>query len=377
MNVLILTPDRVGSTLLQRLITVYMNMHEFDQPVINLHELTNGLIRYYNSRFNTEVLGKPNQGKWGYFQTLEQIVEMLASVPHYKTTRLAHYHVLARGDSRGDQTRFYQYLNDNFFVISAQRRNLLEHALSWVIYTHSKQLNVYSTEEKIRTFANIYQNQIRVDQESLIKYLNAYKRYLDWVNDNFSVASYFSYERDLPEIEQYILGLPIFSNQPRLSWQDHFGIDFSDWNQCHYLNSDISGLGQRLEQQPRLQLGWEKDAKLLPTVATAIASNLTLGDQQFLTQHSDNYRRVHQAIDSLVADKVLVTPIPIKLQTFLEKRLLIQNFSDCVRWYNDWHANSGLGEPYTDEILSAAITREIKQWHRLDAAKSAQPRIQQ
>ena len=55
MNVLILTPDRVGSTLLQRLITVYMNMHNFDQPVINLHELTNGLIKYYNSRFNQEL----------------------------------------------------------------------------------------------------------------------------------------------------------------------------------------------------------------------------------------------------------------------------------------------------------------------------------
>jgi len=70
MNVLILTPDRVGSTLLQRLITVYMNMHEFDQPVINLHELTNGLIKYYSKDFGQEVLGKPNGRAWGYFQTL-------------------------------------------------------------------------------------------------------------------------------------------------------------------------------------------------------------------------------------------------------------------------------------------------------------------
>ena len=42
MNVLILTPDRVGSTLLQRLITVYANLNENQQPLtINLHELTN------------------------------------------------------------------------------------------------------------------------------------------------------------------------------------------------------------------------------------------------------------------------------------------------------------------------------------------------
>jgi len=45
MNVLILTPDCVGSTLLQRLITIYATINENYNPLtINLHELTNGLI---------------------------------------------------------------------------------------------------------------------------------------------------------------------------------------------------------------------------------------------------------------------------------------------------------------------------------------------
>lgn len=66
MNVLVLTPDAVGSTLLQRLITVYMQFHEYDKPVINLHELTNGIINYYNQDFNRELLGKPpDREKWG------------------------------------------------------------------------------------------------------------------------------------------------------------------------------------------------------------------------------------------------------------------------------------------------------------------------
>lgn len=376
MNVLILTPDRVGSTLLQRLITVYMNMHQFDQPVINLHELTNGLIRYYSPRFNTEVLGKPNAGKWGYFQTLEQIVETLASVPHYKTSRLAHYHIVARGDSRGDQVSFYQYLNDNFFVIAAQRKNLLEHALSWIIYTHSKKLNVYSHAEKIHTFSNIYRTKIRADQQSLIKYLEAYRQYLAWVSDNFAVASYFNYEKDLPNIEQYILSLPIFGGQPLLSWGDHFGIDFQDWNRCHYLTSDISGLGKQLGHEPRLKIGWERDAELKTSAVQAIVDNLSSEDQSFLQQHNSDYQRVHDAIQSLVDHKVLVTPVPIKLQTFLEKRLLIENFGDCVKWFNDWQAAWGLGEPYTDEALSVAMSREIKQWHRLSAEQTVVPRIQ-
>ena len=68
MNVLILTPDRVGSTLLQRLITIYMQFHEYDRPVINLHELTNGLIKYYSPTFNDEVLGKGTGDEWGYIK---------------------------------------------------------------------------------------------------------------------------------------------------------------------------------------------------------------------------------------------------------------------------------------------------------------------
>ena len=94
MNVLILTPDRVGSTLLQRLITIYMQFHEFDQPVINLHELTNGITKYYNPVFNAEVLGKSiEKGQYGYFQTLQEVTTLLDSVDHYKTSRLALYHI--------------------------------------------------------------------------------------------------------------------------------------------------------------------------------------------------------------------------------------------------------------------------------------------
>ena len=57
MNVLILTPDRVGSTLLQRLITVYANLNENQQPLtINLHELTNGLVSYHNDITQQKLL---------------------------------------------------------------------------------------------------------------------------------------------------------------------------------------------------------------------------------------------------------------------------------------------------------------------------------
>ena len=111
MNVLILTPDRVGSTLLQRLLTVYMLRRQFDKPVINLHELTNGLEKYYNTTLNQEVLGKPKGTEWGYFQSLAEIEDLLNSVDHYKTSRLAHYHLVNRRDTLSEQLKFYDYLN--------------------------------------------------------------------------------------------------------------------------------------------------------------------------------------------------------------------------------------------------------------------------
>ena len=157
MNVLVLTPDRVGSTLLQKVITLTMQMYDYDKPVINLHELTNGLSKYYSPDFNKEIVGKPDQTTWGYYQTLEEIVNLLKSVDHYKTSRLAHYHLRNRKDSLQDQLPFYKYLNENFFIISCRRENVFEHALSWGINKITQNINVYSAEEKISTFFDIYQ----------------------------------------------------------------------------------------------------------------------------------------------------------------------------------------------------------------------------
>ena len=371
MNVLILTPDRVGSTLLQRLITVYMQSHTYNRPVINLHELTNGLMKYYSPLFNQEVLGKPTDRPWGYYQTLDEITEHLHSTDHYKTTRLAHYHIMNRQDSIADQVPFYQYLNDNFFIISAQRKNLLEHALSWGIQGHSKKLNVYTHQEKIDTFAGIYQNKITVDVNVMINYLNKYVNYLQWVNNHFTVNSYFEYETHLPKIEEYILGLDIFGGQPTKSWNDTFGIEFQDWNRCHYLASDISGISAQLPAPGNLQITFDSTDQLdsidLAPVITKneILNSLSTGDKQFLQQHTSNYINSYKAIDELVQHKILVTGVPIKLQTMMEKRKLIKNFDQCVEAYNQWVKENRVGDHYTDADIKKITVNEINSWHTM------------
>lgn len=369
MNVLILTPDRVGSTLLQRLITVYMQMHKYDQQVINLHELTNGLIKYYSPLFNKEVLGKPYDTPWGYHQSLSEITELLHSTDHYKTTRLAHYHILNRRDSLADQVPFYQYLNDNFFIISAQRKNLLEHALSWGIHSHTKTLNVYSHQEKIDKFAGIYQNQLTIDPKVLTRYLDKYVKYQTWVEDHFTVSSYFEYETHLPKLEEYILGLDIFNGQQRKSWKDTFEIEFSNWNRCHYLASDMSGMSAQLSPPTQARISYsaadELDSVELQPVLSKqnILQSLSVADRQFLEEHSKKYINSYKAIEELVDHKILVTGIPIKLQTMLEKRRLVRNFDQCVEVYNEWVERNGIGEPYANEDINRIALEEISKWH--------------
>jgi hypothetical protein len=359
-----------------------MQFHEFDQPVINLHELTNGLMRYYSPVFNREVLGKDANDLWGYHQTLPEIRDLLHSVDHYKTSRLAQYHIKNRQDSIGDQLPFYQYLNDNFFVISAQRENLLEHALSWCIYVVSRNLNVYSAADKFHHFARVYQDRITVDRTNLLRYLDTYVEYLDWVNRHFHVNSYFVYDQHMGNLEKYILDLPIFDAQKKkLTWQDSFDIEFADWNRCHYLCSDMSGISTQIDPE-QLKIGYNdrrglENLELAPvpqlTVSDVIKS-LGPADQRFLHANGVKYKRSSQHLQELVDNKILVTGVPIKLQTMMEKRLLVRNFRETVEWYNEWVERRGVGQPYTDAALVESAARELRQYHSgalLDVAEKA------
>ena len=357
-----------------------MQFHRFDQPVINLHELTNGLMRYYSPIFNAEVLGKDSTDSWGYHQTLPEIQQLLSSVDHYKTSRLAQYHIKNRQDSVADQLPFYQYINDNFFVISARRENLLEHALSWCILVVSRNLNVYSAAEKFHHFAAVYQDRVQVDRINLWKYLDNYREYLDWVDRHFHVNSYFVYDQHRHDLEKYILDLPIFNSQPqKLTWQDKFDIEFADWNRCHYLCSDMSGLSAQFDPQ-QLQIGYN-NAQGLETIELAPVSTLTvsdviqslsLPDQRFLREHGVRYKRSSQHLEELVNNKILVTGVPIKLQTMMEKRLLIKNFAETVAWYNEWVERTGVGQPYTEAALLESAAREIREYHAVGLELSPQ-----
>lgn len=336
MNVLILTPDRVGSTLLQRLFTIYASINENGDPLtINLHELTNGITMYHNETYNRSVLGKKD-GHWGYHQSLSTVVDLLKNCNHDVISRLAHYHIKNRKDSLSDQLDFYRYLNENFYIIAAKRKNLFEHAMSWCISVESKKLNVYSFEEKYQVFEHIHRHGIDVQHENIEKYLNQYREYLDWVDAHFQVNSYFEYERDLPDIENFILRQNIFKSESRpLNWQDRFDISWNDWNRTHYLLSLV-------------KFDYE----------------FTQEEKQFMQDNLEHYTAVRTHIQDLQDSGILVSGVPIKLHTLKEKAKVINNIADCLTYYNKWIAyeQPSFAIGYEPETLTRAAELEYQTW---------------
>ena len=413
MNVLILTPDRVGSTLLQRVLTIYMLRKEFDRPVINLHELTNGLIKYYNETMNREVLGKPEGTKWGYFQTLAEVEELLKTANHYKTSRLAHYHIVNRQDSISDQIKFYEYLNKDFFIISCRRENLFEHVLSWGINGHSKKLNVYSIKEKINSFTSIYQNGITIPKESIINYLTKYKKYIEWSDRYFNIQSYFNYDTDVHNIEEYILNLDFMKGSTNNTWEDMFGQNFDDYNACHRLLPNLLMYNHSVIAPDKVDqlnysvvmpdeiskskwdylkgVDWPEYEEfnydtVSPTIkkeiSTAISTHniilptpvkTTKEITQFLDKNLLTYQNTSKQIDALTYNGFLVTTIPIKLQSFKEKKAIISNFDDCAKWYNEWVNQNNFGKLYNPEDADNIITTEEE---KLNAPIFQQNRLQ-
>jgi hypothetical protein len=375
MNVLILTPDAVGSTLLQRLLTIYMQLHEFDRPVINLHELTNGLEKYYSTDFNQEIVSKQRVTNWGYYQSLEKIVEILASVTHYKTSRLAQYHIKNRQDPIEKQIPFYQYLDDNFFVIACRRHNIFEHALSMSLNKITKKLNVYSHEEKVDTFINMYANRVNIDTNVFVGQLNSYLSYIKWSTNHFNIGSFFYYDQHLENIEQYILNLPVFNSQKnKITWGERFGIDFYNWNRMHHIPSNIGALLSAPESINTL-LNYKKlslddqFSNQLPMIQNKTATQLIVSQScpatmQFLKHHQQGFDNVNNAIKKMEQLDIIISPPPIKKQTLAEKMYMIDNFDQCLDLYNTWiDHHPDLGQPLSKVDLQSQAEKEYLFWN--------------
>lgn len=338
-----------------------MQFHDFGRPVINLHELTNGLVKYWNPDFNREILGKKND-KWGYYQSLPEVIDLLDSTDHYKVARLAEYHIDRRRDPMSDQQPFYRYLDENFYVIACRRDNVFEHAISMCINRITKKLNVYDAYDKIDTFYNLYRDPVQLQPSVLISVLEEYKSYLSWSQRNFNIGSFFHYDRDLDRIEDYILGLPVFSAQTRRNWKDVYGISFKEWNRCHYYGSNLGGVLENRTQET-LKLPAPESLKNYRNAEFPIAEFLPQEQQKFIEQHRDRYDQALNSVRKMRELGILVTDIPVKKQTLKEKMHMVANLQDMIDTYNDWISdNPEVGKPIDQEVIQARIEVEHREW---------------
>jgi hypothetical protein len=363
-----------------------------------MHELTNGLAKYYSPEFGREIVSKKTLQNWGYHQTLQQVVELLDSVDHYKTSRLAHYHIRQRGDTMEQQAPFYRYLNENFYVIACRRANVFEHALSMTLNTITKKLNVYNAYEKIDTFYEIYKSGITLDPVVFTNHLRSYKQYVDWSDQHFNIGSYFNYEQDIPRLEQYILDLPVFSKQSNLvTWDKNFGISFNDWNKMHYARSDLTNIdfGNQLENsmpknietvkqyQENTPAHWstmfstaDPDTSLAPIRQQYTQSQinqdgivpwLSQEKQQLLAPYKTGYNLAQGTINQMIDLGIIINGPPIKKQTLNEKRKTIKNFDALIEIHNRWAKhNSDIASVIDTESILEKSRSESNFWNLLE-----------
>jgi len=290
MHYLILTPDGVGSTILQRLLT--LSLHLQNKKVINTHELTNGLeIKKKLVTKNFSI---------GYKQSLKEI-ESLLEKNHKQTrlvSRLAKYHIDSRQDNTIDQYKFYSFLN-NFYKtkIMCVRKNIFEYAMSWSIRKKSGVLNISNKKDKEKVL------QVKnVNEEYFLKKCIDYVNYVKWIEKNFKNVHVVSYEDILTASDKVIARL---TNQTK-TFENYFGVT------C---NNII-----------------KKEYELFNFLTNKnLKHNITKKEQKALL--------MYKKIGNELIKKNIIHSLPIKNTTLIDKKKQIENFNTCLNKFYKFAKN--------------------------------------
>jgi hypothetical protein len=135
----------------------------------------------------------------------------------------------------------------------------------------------------------------------------------------------------------------------------------------------MSGIGQQLENASVPKLTYDNNDTSLQLQCVEpkyIPQTLTREDQQLLIDKGPAYTQAADAIQELVDHKVLYKAVPIKLQTMMEKRLLVSNFDECLEAYNRAVEDPAstlynIKKALSSDDISKISEEEIKLWHNL------------
>ena len=281
MNYLILTPDGVGSTLLQRLITLTLYLE--NHAVQNTHELTNGIkLKNGIAVKNPELM---------YSQRYSQSLNKIANILHDSqeqtrlVSRLAKYHIDNRKDAVNDCQDFYKFLNGHFErKIMCVRENIFEYAMSWSIRNQSGVLNVYNKEDRDKV------SQVsEVDENYFIQKCQQYVKYTEWVEHNFPNVETVSYENTVKDSDEVMFKV----TGHRDTFTDKIGMSLSS-----ILSNEYDFLKNRSE------------------------GNL-----------SNDYSKAlvgYRIVCNKMVDKNIMPSVPLKNTTLIDKKNQVRNFDTCL-----------------------------------------------
>ncbi len=309
---LILTPDGVGSTYLQRALTVYL--HSAGLDYWNTHELLNGL------GLQEDNLCK----KWDiqYSQTLQEVCALLGSTKNNLVSRIAQYHITCRLETNKENyQQLYDACNNKFDKIFYCVRDPFEYALSWSIRRNTDLANVYSIKERI----NVHSEETKqiLDLAYFNRKLQEYSAYEYWAEDNYNITRAVNYDdihRDVDSMMKELTGLDH-------NVEDRFGISLQEYSTVRYMTS--------LYMQT-------KDKKYLCRKDQAAG---TIQLKKF--------------IQSLLSNK-LPNEIPVKMNTMQDKQKRVTNFDDAVEVYNKWTTTTNSHMPISQEDIAQTILTESK-----------------
>ena len=312
-NYLVLTPDGVGSTYLQRSLTVYLNLAGIDYT--NTHELLNGL-ELVNG-------GLRKNFEYGYSQTADQIVQLLESNTGNIVSRIANYHIKRRLlEQQEDYTDFYKTCNQKFNTIIMCERDPFEYALSWSIRHITGKLNTYSIQEQIE--AHPHDKKYDINLEFFLSKLDHYSSYTYWVADNFEIDKHVKYNNLITnhtEVLQYVTDL-------EYNIDADFNINFTDYSNVMY------NITKFIET---------KDSKFLVDKSKGIATV-----------------KLYLLIQKLVKENKLISTVPLKMNTLNDKMLKTKNFPKVLDTYNKWTQKTNQFLPISSDLLKESVKRENK-----------------
>lgn len=281
MNYLILTPDGVGSTILQRIITTSLYLEKI--PVTNTHELTNGLS------LKSGIVTKDFDLK--YSQKLNEISNIInnSSKKIQLVSRIAKYHLDARKDPIDEQQKFFNFLN-NFFQkkIMCVRENIFEYAMSWSIRDKSKVLNIYTKEDREKVL-----QVSEVDEDYFLNKCKEYVQYQNWIEKYFPNIEKVSYEDIVINSDTVIERL----TGCKETFKNNFGLPLSE-----ILKLEYNVFNTFASQKQITKLSKEEQKALI------------------------KYKRT----SNLLIEKKIIIGTPIKNTTLEDKMKQIKNFKKCL-----------------------------------------------